>query len=173
MKTQEPLQRKNLKTRLYDDLTAARNAVQTLRDNGVSDDKISIVSCGKLYSEEKYREVDSFFVEQGEAQTEEAATVGAGLGGVGGFIVGLTTLLAPGAGPVLIVGGLLLSSATGVLVGGTAGGLFGVMTEIGLSESQAREYSKAIADGKSVVVVQADPDKHDRIEALLSDTTSR
>jgi hypothetical protein len=145
---------RTLITALLGDLKEARSATQALRERGIKDDDITILSSGKIYPETEYREIDGVFLKDGEAQIAEGAEAGAALGGLGGFLLGLTTLAISGANPLLVVGGALLTSLTTATVGGTAGGIFGVLVDICVPENDARIYAEGIEAGGALVAVR-------------------
>jgi hypothetical protein len=61
-----------------------------------------------------------------------------------------------------VAGGIL----AGVLEGAAAGGLLGVLLNLGLPEPQARSYVQAVEVGRAIVVVQAE-DRVDEADDLL------
>lgn len=140
---------------LFADLKSARDAVQALRTAGLREEHLSLLASGRIYPEGIYREIDDFYVEAGEVQVEEATQNGAAVGGVGGFLVGLTTLTAPGAGPLLVVGSALLSSLAGAVVGGMSGGAFAVLMDLGLPETEIESFEVALDEGKTILVVRS------------------
>ena len=141
-------------TAVFEGLKEARSATQALREKGIKDDDITILSSGKIYPETEYREIDGIFLKDGEGQIKEGAEAGAAVGGLGGFLIGLTTLAVTGAGPLLVVGGALLTSLTAATVGGTAGGIFGVLVDICVPENDARIYAEGIEAGHALVAVR-------------------
>ena len=114
-----------------------------------------------------YRELDDSFVREGEVQVTEAAETGAAIGGVGGFLIGLSTLLAPGVGPLLVVGGVIGSTLTGAAVGGAAGGAFAVLVDLGLSEKEIESYSIDLKKGKTLVAVRPPADQTELAKQIL------
>jgi len=92
--------------------------------------------------------------------------IGAGLGGVTGLLVGLAALAVPGIGPVLAAGPLA-AAIGGMLAGGAAGGIIGVLATEGVPEEFARQYAASIEQGDTLVSVRVDPVSHDAVERVL------
>jgi len=128
---------------IFDDPTAARRAVETLRAGPLELDDVSIVS----------RATESGAT---TGNTDDvSAGQGAAVGAVWGGLVGLAALLIPGVGPFIAFGALgaaLTGAVTGAVVGGIAAALidFG-----GISEEDARGYEQQVHAGKTLVAVKA------------------
>ena len=164
--TETTIQRE-LMTALFPDLKSARDAVQKLRQRGVNDDYISLLASGKVYEEKTYRDVDSFYLEDGEVNIAEVARDGAIVGGAGGFLFGLGTITVPGAGPLLIVGTALLSSLSGLAVGGATAGAVATMIDIGLPEKEVENYQVALDAGKTLVAVRYPSERRESFRAAF------
>lgn len=152
-------------TGLFDTEAEAAEAVRALRDAGIPDADISLIS-----------NVADRQLEQETLVADDAGTgagVGAVLGGAGGLLAGLGLLTIPGIGPV-VAGGWLLATAVGAVagavVGGAAGGLVGALTEAGVSEADAHVYAEGIRRGGTLVTVRTGPDHADLADEILHDT---
>jgi hypothetical protein len=159
----------HLVTALFEDLRSARRVVQDLRRSGIPDRDISIISSGDHYSETDYRTIDGNYFVDDDSHTEEGAEVGAAVGGVGGFVVGLTTVTIPGVGPVLALGNILASTITGAAVGGLAGGIIGLLIDLGVPEERAHLYQEGIRHGHVLVAAQSSPDDISRIKEVFGE----
>lgn len=95
-----------------------------------------------------------------------SAVVGAGLGGLAGLLVGVTSLLVPGIGPI-VAAGPLATALGGMLAGGAAGGIIGALSTSGVPQEYARRYAASIQQGQTVVTVRTDPLALDAIERVL------
>lgn len=140
-------------TALFPSLPEARDAVQALRAEGISDRHISILASGKVYPERVYRKLDDFYTTDGEVEARRSREAGAAIGGMGGFLLGLATITIPELGLLLIVGGTLLTTLTAAAMGGAAGGTFGALMEIGLPEKQIESFKVELGRGKTLVTV--------------------
>jgi uncharacterized membrane protein len=97
----------------------------------------------------------------------EGAGLGAALGGLGGLVVGLTTLTVPGVGPV-IAAGLLAAALTGAGVGAVTGGVVGALTEVGIPAEHVHYYSEGLRRGSVLVVVATADEMTELAITLLS-----
>lgn len=99
-------------------------------------------------------------------QTVEGAGAGAAagsvVGGLGGLLLGLGTLVIPGVGPFLAAGPLA-AALGGVIAGGAAGGVLGALAGMGIEKSEAVAYEEALNRGDLLVLVQADHSRYDRV----------
>ena len=125
----------------------AHQAVRELRDLGVSDDHIGMIS----------RRADGSLERDGdesEAKWEEGTGLGAAVGATAGTGLGLAVLagmLTP-IGPVIAGGalvGLLASMGVGATVGSAIGGLVG----LGLTQDDADYFEGELKSGKTLVTV--------------------
>jgi uncharacterized protein (TIGR02271 family) len=157
---------------VFDDVQDAEKAVSWLRNNGVPDDAISVVSRG-----------------EGEGGTGRDAGEGAGDAGKGlasglgigagvGALFGLAAALIPGIGPIIAAGPLAAALgatggaiASGAIVGGTAGGIAGALSHWGLSETEAQHYAGEIERGGTFVGV--DTSRANTSEAAITDAFRR
>ena len=86
--------------------------------------------------------------------------VGKGLamgGGLGALAGGLSSLLIPGVGPLLI-GGALASVFLGAGLGASVGGVMAGLMKAGVDESDARLFESALRHGGVVLTVHTDND---------------
>jgi hypothetical protein len=167
-------------TRLFDDRTAAMEAVRKLEAAGLQSSDISIVSSN----------ADNWYSGKGTAdrmpggrvdrdrdgvddRAEAAGTgagVGATLGGAAGLLAGLGILAIPGLGPV-VAAGWLASTALGLAAGAAAGGLIGALTQLGVPEEEAHAYAEGVRRGGTLVTARIPDNDRLRYEQLL-DTSS-
>jgi hypothetical protein len=130
----------------------ARNAVDWLRSNGVSDDAITIVSRNNDTSE------GGFKATHGDAEeakdTGSGALTGMSVGAGVGALFGLAAAVIPGVGPFITAGALASAlgvtggaMASGAIVGATAGTLSGALTGWGVSDHDADYYAGEVERG--------------------------
>jgi len=142
---------------IFDDPTAARRALETLRDSSLPLDDISIIAQnpdGKITTGES-----------GDVSAGEGATVGAVWGG----LVGLAALLIPGVGP-FIAFGALGAALTGVVTGAVIGGITAALIDFsGIPEDEARGYEEQIRAGKTLVAVKARDEDTSAVRRILDE----
>ncbi|MFW6270817.1 MAG: general stress protein, partial [Bacillota bacterium] len=120
---------------IFDDREHAENAVNEIREAGITDDKISIVAKEDTIQSEGEGEGE------GEDLTTGAPTGGA-LGGIAGLMAGAGALTIPGVGPILAAGPL----AAG-LSGVAAGGLAGSLVDLGIDRERGQYYEDEVKRG--------------------------
>ena len=167
-------------TRLFDDRTAAMEAVRKLEAAGLQSSDISIVSSN----------ADNWYSGKGTAdrmpggrvdrdrdgvddRAEAAGTgagVGATLGGAAGLLAGLGILAIPGLGPV-VAAGWLASTALGLAAGAAAGGLIGALTQLGVPEEEAHAYAEGVRRGGTLVTARIPDNDRLRYEQLLDSSS--
>ncbi len=82
------------------------------------------------------------------------ATTGAVGGGVlGGLLGAAAALLIPGLGPA-VAGGILSAALGGATLGAVAGSFIGALTNMGITEEEARYYQLELRRGGVLVVVK-------------------
>src|SRR4051794_17497358 len=75
------------------------------------------------------------------------------LGGLAGFLVGISALVIPGIGPIVGTG-ILVSTLAGAGIGAVAGGLVGALVGQGVPEEDARGYEAHVKGGRILLNVQ-------------------
>lgn len=121
----------------YDTYGDAEVAVRELERAGISPDEISIIA------------------PDGSQRSPAAtgATIGAAVGGIGGFLAGIGAITVPGLGPV-VGAGWLVSTLTGAAAGGMAGGVIEALTDAGIDEADAHSYAEHVRGGGTMVVAR-------------------
>lgn len=140
-----------LVTALFEDHEQAERAIAELRENGVSDDALSIVG--------RHHETDSIVT--GEAGDDDVANNkhiarGAIGGGALGAGLAVAAVLIPGVGPFIAGGILATALTTGVAVGAGIGGLGEALRDQGMNEAEAKFYETRMGEG--AVLIGVDPD---------------
>ena len=98
-----------------------------------------------------------------KSDVRHALFIGAGLGIVGGMVLGLYLKLTPMGGYTFDVGTLILCVLGGGLFGAWTSTLIGVSTP----NSQLKSFDKDIADGRILLMVDVPVSRVKEIEALL------
>lgn len=151
---------------IYQDMNEARGVVDHLRRSGIPDTELAILSSGDYYPEKTYRVIDGAYLDRRDG-VESTTGAGAALGGAGGFLIGLGTVAIPGAGPLLVVGSILVSVIAGMSVGALTGGAIGILLELGYSREQAERMGKLLGEGQVLILVKASSHSKHEIRNIL------
>jgi hypothetical protein len=135
--------------RLYDDHTRAADAVVQLKQAGVPEHDIGIITRDDR---------------AGAAAT--GAEIGAAVGGLAGLLTGLGLIAIPGIGPVVATG-WLAATAAGAVAGGMAGGALGVLSQAGVSGEEAHEIAECLRRGATMVSARVPDADKSRCEAIM------
>ena len=147
---------------LFDDFQDAQSVVRDLTNAGFLRESISIAANQNASG---YTGDGSDFNSGASPAANAAgkdATVGAGVGGVVGLLVGLGLLTIPGIGPVLAAGPIIAAigtTAAGAGIGAAAGGIIGGLTHLGVPKEHAEYYAEGVRRGGTLVTVDASDDK--------------
>jgi uncharacterized protein (TIGR02271 family) len=144
-------------TALFDDYDDAVEAVRRLKQAGIPDAQISLVSGSEKHRSSSTADADDDDV----SDAGKGAAIGGAIGGGAGLLAGLGMLAIPGLGPV-VAAGWLASTLAGLAAGATTGGLIGALVDTGLSESEAHAYAEGIKRGGTLVSA--------RVEESLAET---
>jgi hypothetical protein len=144
-------------TGVFPDKNSAERAVTELRNQGVSDDNISVVT--------KHEQATSV-----AAGATEGLLAGAGVGAV----FGLAAALIPGVGPFITAGYLASTlgavgggAAAGAIVGGSAGLIAGALARAGYNNDEAEILGKEIEAGRVLVAVETGAAVSDSVIASI------
>ncbi len=135
--------------RLYDHHTDAANAVRELRNAGLPERDISILSRDERSS-----------------RAATGAEIGAAVGGLTGLLTGLGLLTIPGIGPTAAAG-WLAATAAGAAAGGWVGGALGVLSAAGISGEEAHAIAECLRRGATLVTARVPEADQDRYAAIL------
>jgi uncharacterized membrane protein len=84
------------------------------------------------------------------------------LGGIAGLLIGAGSMIIPGLGIIAAAGPI-----TGLLSGAVTGGIVGGLIDLGIPESESRQYESGIRQGKVLFSMKTDDDKVDRVASIL------
>jgi hypothetical protein len=133
------------------DASRVKRLVESLREMGISDDRVSVLSPGS--SDAAIRRVPTTDAEQ--------PGIGQAIGGVVGGAAGSASALAvasvalPGVGPVVAAGAVALGLLGAVAGGAVAGQLDNALSR-GLPTDELYVYRDALRKGRSIVVAMAE-----------------
>lgn len=137
---------------LFDNVAQAQAAVQALLAGGWPQESISILTpkANDTPSPANHTDVAGPAIKD----TEKGALIG----GFAGLLMGVSEIVVPGMGLVLI-GGWLAATLLGAGLGAIAGGLGGSLVEIGFSHEHASHLSEWVQQGGTVLTIQADAER--------------
>ena len=148
---------------IFDTEHEAINVIKRLKEIGYREDDITVIAKDK----EKMERID----DQTDVDTESpgdgskvgaGAAIGGAVGGLAAALPALGLLAIPGIGPILAAGPIAVILG-GAVAGGVAGGLIGALTEMGVSDEDAKEYKHQIEQGKIIVMVENKGDLSDEV----------
>ena len=149
---------KQIAAATFDSRERAERAIHELREAGVPDRAISVISLHE--GESETRDGSGEVTETHSDTKASGAAKGLGIGAGVGALAGLGALFIPGIGPFIAAGALaetlgVAGSAAVVsgAVGAAAGGLTGALVDYGLSREHAEHYEKRIREGGIFVAV--------------------
>ena len=131
---------------VYKDRGAARLAVHILHRSDLPTERVSLIASHPDLTPDQIREIDF-----GDESIHDGF-LGAGLGGVAGFLVGAMIAAFTGPGVILVAGPL-----AGLLTGAGAGALLGSMEGWGIHHSHLEHYEQLLKQGHALVIVDGDP----------------
>jgi hypothetical protein len=143
---------------LYELFDGAKAAVGELIEAGVGRDKIALLANSSSGDHPALSLNPAFAREQFEADSTEqsavvtGAEVGIGVGGVLGFLLGISTVAIPGLG-FLLAAGTWATVAAGAATGGALGAVIGALTDHGVSDKDAHLYAEGLKRGGTLVTV--------------------
>lgn len=152
---------------LFQDVDAARRAVEALREAGVPESATSLLSrddpeARETMGLEPVDDDDTVIDEVGGVATKRAV-VGAAVGGMVGLLAGALSFAIPGIGPVVGTGFWAAALASGLGAGATLGLMVG-----GMRKMWEMMYRDAVAEGRVLVSVHSDDSEVvERAEAVL------
>lgn len=109
--------------------------------------------------------------EQAEAGGKTGAVAGTALGGLGGLLVGISTIAVPGVGPFIAAGSLgtlLATTLAGSGIGAISGEVIGAFVGLGVPDRQATVYGDRLSRGDDVIMVEGNQEQLHRAEAILT-----
>ena len=159
----------NIISAVFDNTMDAQRAVDWLRDSGVTEQAISVVS----HHGDNYQASGDLSENHEDAKDAghagKGALTGAGVGAGVGALFGLAAAAIPGIGPFITAGVLAETlgvaggaAAAGAIVGGTSGALASALSSYGVSEAESKYYAGEVERGGTFVGVDLDKTTVDR-----------
>lgn len=133
---------------VFNSHTGAIHGIEELRRSGFQPSQISILAPDP-------REAEGYAEELGVRVIQASGlgiAAGGVLGGVAGWLAGLTGLLVPGAG-IILAAGPFAGALVGAVGGASLGGFVGALVGLGLPHHAAEEFDRALREGQTILVV--------------------
>ena len=140
---------------LFDNHSQAEDAADIIKDRGLRDEDISIItkqSGDKGFKNNKGRNDD----------IDDGVLTGGVLGGLGGLAIGAGSLVVPGLGIIAAAGPIV-----GILSGAIAGGVVGGLIDLGIPEDESRRYESEIKEGRVIFSLKCSSEHEDDIKGIL------
>ena len=145
---------------VFDDYNDAAKAVEGLREAGFEAKNISLLG----------KDTDELRPLASELRMTEPDNVVTGFtvaGALGGFLIGLGTLLVPGVGQ-LVIAGPLMAALSGAAAGSYIGFLTGALAHFDVPETEAKIYESHLTAGKVLIAVHAElPEERFKAEEVM------
>jgi uncharacterized membrane protein len=142
--------------------TEAMRALEALREAGFRPEQVSVISRDTATTARLGTDTDMIADEAGRG-----AMTGTLLGGLAGWLIGLSAFAIPGVGPI-VGAGIIGTTLAGAGLGAAAGGLVGALGTHGIPAVEARDYEEALQGGHILLAVHATtPTETARVRAIL------
>lgn len=152
-------------TRLFDDYSDAKSALNDLERLGVPHDSISIVANNADGAHDT-----SVGNVNDHGDVSRGVSTGAAVGGVGGLLAGLGLLAIPGLGPIVAAGWLastVVGAGIGAAGGAATGTIVGALKEAGHTDAEAHTYAEGLRRGGTLLSARVEDGLATEAEAVL------
>lgn len=119
----------------------ATGALNALREAGFPPEQVSVLSRDTATAAQLAADTDMVADEAGRG-----AMTGTLLGGLAGWLIGLSAFAIPGVGPI-VGAGIIGTTLAGAGLGAAAGGFVGALGAHGIPDVEARDYEEALRQG--------------------------
>ncbi|MEI6290250.1 MAG: DUF3341 domain-containing protein [Chloroflexota bacterium] len=156
---------KNMLLALFPDLEPAAHAVEKLREIGISDDRVNVISGIPV--------TEAMMGRPRQASNVPRLAMG---GAVGGFLLGVTLAFwTPTAYPLNVGGQALIPGPPSVVVifemtmlGMLISTFLGVFLDSRFPSYEPKEYVAEISDGKIAILIECQPDNETEIRSEMT-----
>jgi uncharacterized membrane protein len=138
---------------VFDSRSNAEKAVNTLRQQGFTNEEINIIS-----KKQQQHDEDVTF----DDDITDGTLTGGTLGGIGGLLLGAGALLLPGIGYIVAAGPI-----TGAIGGAIAGGIAGGLIDWGIPAEESERYEQEIVQGSILAIIRTDSAKINPVAQVL------
>lgn len=132
----------------------AEQAVNSLRQQGFSNEEINIISKNRR---DEHREGTEF-----DDDITDGTVTGGTLGGIGGLLLGAGALVIPGVGPILAAGPI-----TAAIGGAIAGGIAGGLIDWGIPAEESERYQQEVVQGSILAIIRTNSAKVNSVAQVL------
>jgi len=127
----------------------ATGALNALREADFHPEQVSVLSRDTATAEQLAVDTDMVADEAGRG-----AMTGTLLGGLAGWLIGLSAFAIPGVGPI-VGAGIIGTTLAGAGLGAAAGGFVSALGTYGIPDVEARGYEEALKQGQVLLSVHA------------------
>jgi len=135
---------------VFDGPNHAEQALNGLKNAGFTPEQVSVVA---KESAETRQMVDNTGMGDGEA-AGSGAVAGTVIGGIAGWLLGISALAIPGIGPI-VGAGIIGTTLAGAGIGAATGGLIGALTAEGVDAADAKGYEENVKQGSILLTAHA------------------
>ncbi|HHV96343.1 MAG TPA: hypothetical protein GXX37_07710 [Clostridiaceae bacterium] len=159
---------------IFDRREYAENAARQIKEQGLRTEDISIVARETEQGEQNRNEVvnrqnynrlenaDNRGRQNINDNISDGVMTGGVLGGLAGLLIGAGSMMIPGLGIIAAAGPI-----TGLISGAVTGGIIGGLIDLGIPETQSRQYETDIKAGKILFTMRIDDEKADQVSDIL------
>lgn len=159
---------------IFDRREYAENAARQIKEQGLRTEDISIVARETEQGEQNRNEVvnrqnynrlenaDNRGRQNINDNISDGVMTGGLLGGLAGLLIGAGSMMIPGLGIIAAAGPI-----TGLISGAVTGGIIGGLIDLGIPETQSRQYETDIKAGKILFTMRIDDEKADQVSDIL------
>lgn len=144
-------------------------ALNELKNANFPLDRISVIGRDSSEGQELMEHPDQYVRDKTAEGIGKGALTGGALGGIGGLLLGLSTLVIPGLGPIFFAGSqaAVFGTLAGSFYGAVSGTISGALLGNGVSNKLADMYSDRLSQGNFLFLVDGNNEEIDRIEPIL------
>lgn len=132
---------------IFERADSAIDALNGLREANFTPEQVSVVSRDTAAQAQLTTTSDLVADEE-----RRGAVAGTFLGGLAGWLIGLSAFALPGVGPI-VGAGIIGAALTGAGIGAAAGGLIGALGSQGIPDIEARNYEESLRQGHILLTV--------------------
>jgi len=140
---------------VFESRSNAESAVNSLRQQGFSNEEINIIS-QKPQSQDVHYDNDD--------DIADGTLTGSTLGGIGGLLLGTGVLAIPGIAPIVALAGGPIAAAVG---GAIAGGITGGLIDWGIPAEESQHYEEEVIQGSILAIIHTDSARVNSVAQIL------
>lgn len=141
---------------VFESRSSAERAVESLRQQGFSNEEINIISKKQSNHDNDSNEASD------DDSIMDGTVTGGTIGGIGGLLLGAGALMIPGVGPI-VAAGPIAAALSGVIAGGITGGLI----DWGIPSADSERYEQEVVQGSILAIIRTDAGKVTSVSQIL------